>query len=188
MVRDGISAVSGTLEERLQRLTVESLRNLCRVQKVPVGAELPKRDLVRHVMRTVRRQAAEQFCAELEAQQLAEDARKGLRYAQGELTLLVDPASTRDDVRALFAPPGSSREDRHKVGFAKPTQKSIRTWCDCIESTKRGAFCAHQMALLIRCLSAELFDLDEWYGPMTAEVRSFLLEQVYRQMLRRKRR
>ncbi len=168
------------LEQRLSRLTVASLRNLCDAQGVQGDSNLLKDDLVGFVMEAVDRDEIEDFCSAQEDIYFAENMAKAIKWAPSRNIIDLDPESDSDMVNAIFNMKRSDGYEEYHIRFVNETSKDVATSCECVDSRQKGYFCPHQMAVLVRCLMEGVFSIVDWAGPMTPEAEDLILANVFR--------
>ena len=166
---------------RLSRLTVESLRNLCDAEDVPGGSNLLKEDLVRFVEQNVNPKAVQDFCTTQEDIYFAENMAKAIKWASNKKIVQLDPESDYTLVNSIFTMRRSDGWEEYHIRFVNETTDDVATSCECVDSREKRYFCPHQMSTLVRCLTEDLFSLDQWTGPMTAEAEDLILANVFRQ-------
>jgi hypothetical protein len=169
-----------TLEFRLSRLTVESLRNLCDAQNVAGASNLLKEQLIEFVRRNVGKKVIEDFCAAQEEIYFVENMAKAIKWAASRKIVDMDPDSDCTLVNAVFTLRRSDGYEVYNVRFVNQTTDDVETLCECTDFREKGYFCPHQMTVLVRCLMDELFTLDQWMGPMTPEAEDLILANVFR--------
>lgn len=169
-----------SLEFRLSRLTVVSLRNLCDAQNIVGGSNLLKDDLVEFVKKNVNHKALEEFCTAQEDIYFVENMAKAIKWAASRKVVQLDPESDYSLVNGVFTLRRSDGYEVYNVRFVNQTTDDVATSCECVDSREKGYFCSHQMAVLVRCLSEGLFTLDQWSGPMTPEAEDLILANVLR--------
>jgi len=169
-----------SLEFRLSRLTVESLRNLCEAQRVPGGSNLLKQELVTFVQKNVDTKTIEDFCTAQEEFYFASNMAKAIKWASNRKIVDVDPESDYSIVNAVFTLRRSDGYEVYNIRFVNQTTDDIATSCECMDFREKGYFCTHQMAVLVRCLADGMFSLDQWTGPMTPEAEDLILANVFR--------
>jgi len=169
-----------SLEFRLSRLTVESLRNLCDAEHVPGGSSLLKKDLVEFVLKNIDRRTLEDFCSAQEEIYFASNMAKAIKWAANRKIVDVDPESDQSIVNAVFTLRRSDGYEVYNVRFVNQTTDDVATSCECTDFRDKGYFCPHQMAVLVRCLADDMFSLDKWTGPMTPEAEDLILANVFR--------
>ncbi len=168
------------LEQRLSRLTVASLRNLCDAQGVQGDSNLLKEDLVGFVIGNVDRGEIEDFCSAQEDIYFAENMAKAIKWAPSRNIIDLDPESDGEMVNAIFNMKRSDGYEEYHIRFVNETSKDVATSCECVDSREKGYFCPHQMAVLVRCLMEGVFSLDQWSGPMTPEAEDLIMANVFR--------
>ena len=171
---------SAPLEFRLSRLTVASLRNLCDAENVPGGSNLLKEDLVEFVMKSIDHNVLAEFCTAQEDIYFVENMAKAIKWAASRKVVELDPESDYTLVNGVFTLRRSDGYEVYNVRFVNQTTDDIATSCECVDFREKGYFCPHQMAVLVRCLSDGLFELDRWSGPMTPEAEDLVLANVFR--------
>src|SRR4030042_4375737 len=97
-----MTAENLSIEFRLSRLTVESLRNLCDAQHVSGGSSLLKQDLVKFVETSIDRKSIEDFCTAQEEFYFASNMAKAIKWAANRKIVDVDPESDYTIVNAVF--------------------------------------------------------------------------------------
>lgn len=172
------------LELRVSRLTVASLRNLCDAQKVPGASNLLKEELVEFCLKHIDREELEDFCAAQEDIYFVENMAKAIKWAASGKIVRVDPKSDYTMVNGVFTLRRSDGYEVYNIRFVNETTDDIATSCECVDSREKGYFCGHQMAVLVKCLSAGMFTLDQWTGPMTPEGEDLVLANVFRKRKR----
>jgi hypothetical protein len=179
--QDGmVMSSSLPLEFRLSRLTVESLRNLCDAQGVSGGTSLLKEQLVKFVLKNVERKALEDFCRSQEEIYFVENMAKAIKWAASRKIVSLDPESDHSMVNGVFTLRRSDGYEVYDIRFVNQTTDDVATSCECVDFREKKYFCPHQMAVLVRCLSEGLFDLDQWTGPMSPEAADLILANVLR--------
>lgn len=173
-----------SLEFRLSRLTVQSLRNLCDTQGVAGGSNLLKEDLVAFVLKSVSRKAIEEFCTAQEEIYFVENMAKAIKWAASRKIVDLDPKGDYTLVNAVFTLRRSDGYEVYNIRFVNQTTDDVATSCECLDFREKGYFCGHQMAALVRCLSEGLFTLDQWTGPMTPEAEDLIMANVFRKRRR----
>lgn len=168
------------LEFRLSRLTVESLRNLCDAQSVSGASNLLKEQLIEFVLRNIKKRAIEDFCSAQEEIYFVENMAKAIKWAASRKIVDMDPDSDYTLVNAVFTLRRSDGYEVFNVRFVNQTTDDVATSCECTDFREKGYFCPHQMTVLVRCLMDDLFTLDQWSGPMTAEAEDLILANVFR--------
>lgn len=124
------------------------------------------------------------FCRSQEEIYFVENMAKAIKWAASRKIVDLDPKSDHALANAVFVMRRSDGYEVYNIRFVNQTTDDIATSCECLEFREKGYFCAHQMAVLVRCLADGLFALDQWTGPMTLEAKDLILANV----LRRKRR
>jgi len=175
-----VMGASLPLEFRVSRMTVESLRNLCDAQSVPGATNLLKEQLVKFVLKKVNRKALEEFCRSQEDIYFVENMAKAIKWAASRKIVSLDPESDRTMVDGVFTLRRSDGYEVYDIRFVNQTTDDIATSCECVDFREKKYFCPHQMAVLVRCLSEGLFDIDQWSGPMTPEAEDLILSNVLR--------
>ena len=172
------------LELRLSRLTVQSLRNLCDTQNVEGYSGLLKDDLVEHLIEAIDEDVLEDFCSAQEEIYFVENMAKAIKWSASRKIVQLDPESDDSIVNATFTLRRSDGYEVYNIRFVNQTTDDIATSCECLECREKGYFCSHQMAVLVKSVSNELFNLDEWTGPMTAEAEDLINANVLRKRRR----
>ena len=175
-----MTAENLSIEFRLSRLTVESLRNLCDAQHVSGGSSLLKQDLVRFVGTNIDRKTIEDFCRAQEEFYFASNMAKAIKWATNRKIVDVDPESDYTIVNAVFTLRRSDGYEVYNVRFVNQTTDDVATSCECVDFREKAYFCPHQMSVLVRCLADGTFSLDQWTGPMTPEAEDLILANVFR--------
>ncbi len=168
------------LEFRMSRLTVESLRNLCDAQNVSGASNLLKEQLIEFVRRSIGTRAVEDFCTAQEEIYFVENMAKAIKWAASRKIVDMDSDSDYTLVNAVFNLRRSDGYEEYKVRFVNQTTDDVATSCECTDFREKGYFCPHQMTVLVRSLMDDLFTLDQWTGPMTAEAEDLILANVFR--------
>lgn len=166
------------LEPRVSRLTVQSMRNLCEARNVAGYSNLLKEGLVKHVIENVSRKALEDFCTAQEDIYFVENMAKAIKWAANKRIIKLDPKSDRTIANGVFTMRRSDGYEVYDVRFVNQTTDDIASSCECVDFREKGYFCPHQMALLVRCLSEDVFDIRDWTGPMTHEAEELILANV----------
>jgi hypothetical protein len=174
------------LEFRLSRLTVQSLRNLCDAQNIQGGSNLLKEDLIDFVQKNISKKVLDEFCTTQEEIYFVENMAKAIKWAASSKIVSLDPESDYTLVNAVFTLRRSDGYEVYNIRFVNQTTDDIATSCECMDFREKAYFCPHQMAVLVRCLAEELFTLDQWTGPMTAEAEDLILANVFRRRRPRK--
>lgn len=173
-----------SIEFRLSRLTVESLRNLCNTQHISGASNLLKEDLVRFVESNIDQKTVEDFCTAQEEFYFASNMARAIKWAANRKIVDVDPESDCTMVNAVFTMRRSDGYEVYNVRFVNQTTEDVATSCECVDSREKGYFCPHQMSVLVRCLADGMFSLDRWAGPMTPEAEDLILANVFRKRRR----
>lgn len=174
------------MEFRLSRLTVQSLRNLCDAQNIQGGSNLLKEDLIDFVQKNISKKVLDEFCTTQEEIYFVENMAKAIKWAASSKIVSLDPESDYTLVNAVFTLRRSDGYEVYNIRFVNQTTDDIATSCECMDFREKAYFCPHQMAVLVRCLAEELFTLDQWTGPMTAEAEDLILANVFRRRRPRK--
>ena len=172
------------MELRLSRLTVQSMRNLCEMHNMDGYSNLLKDDLVEYLLESMDERVLSEFCRAQEDIYFVENMAKAIKWSASRKVVEIEPESDRSLVDATFTLRRSDGYEVYNIRFVNQTTEDIATSCECLDASEKGYFCPHQMAVLVRCLSEGIFELDEWTGPMTREAEDLIEANV----LRRKRR
>jgi len=168
------------LELRLSRLTVQSLRNLCEAQDIEGYSGLLKDDLVQHLLDSADARALGEFCKLQEDIYFIENMAKAIKWSASKSIVQIDPECDDAIVNATFTLRRSDGYEVYNVRFVNQTTEDVATTCECLECREKGYFCPHQMAVLVKCVSQGVFDLEEWTGPMTREAEDLIVANVLR--------
>lgn len=114
----------------------------------------------------------EQFLSGCEADYLMESFRKAVKWGMSENLVRIGEGSNMTELHAEFNGLDVGLRRVYYIDFYNVSNpKSIRTGCECADSSEKGLFCPHQMAVLLKAIGERKIRLDKWKGPMTAEVR-----------------
>lgn len=169
-----------SLELRLSRLTVQSLRNLCEAQDIEGYSGLLKDDLVQHLLDMADARALGEFCKLQEDIYFIENMAKAIKWSASKSIVQIGPECDDAIVNATFTLRRSDGYEVYNVRFVNQTTEDVATTCECLECREKGYFCPHQMAVLVKCVGQGVFDLDDWTGPMTREAEDLIVANVLR--------
>ncbi|MEM4262131.1 MAG: hypothetical protein QXY98_00140 [Thermoplasmata archaeon] len=159
-------------ERRLSNLTVETLRNYCDVHGIQGASGLLKKELVVMLASRADPASLEQFLSSCEADYLMESFRKAVKWGMSENLVRIGEGSDMTELHAEFNGLDVGLKRIYYIDFYNVNNpKSIRTGCECPDSSDKGLFCPHQMAVLLKAIGERKIRLDKWKGPMTAEVK-----------------
>ena len=173
-----------SLELRLSRMTVQSLRNLCDTQNVEGYSGLLKEELVEHLLDVIDEEVLENFCAAQEEIYFVENMAKAIKWSASRKIVQLDPDSDDSIVDATFTLRRSDGYEVYNIRFVNQTTEDIATSCECLECREKGYFCPHQMAVLVKSVANNLFAIEDWAGPMTAEAEDLINANVLRKRRR----
>lgn len=162
------------------------MRNLCDAQNIQGGSNLLKEDLIDFVQKNISKKVLDEFCTTQEEIYFVENMAKAIKWAASSKIVSLDPESDYTLVNAVFTLRRSDGYEVYNIRFVNQTTDDIATSCECMDFREKAYFCPHQMAVLVRCLAEELFTLDQWTGPMTAEAEDLILANVFRRRRPRK--
>lgn len=164
------------LERRLSNLTVQMMDNFCNVKKIGGLSGLLKKDLIEGIIAKADPADLEDFLSTQEADYLMESFRKGAKWGKSELLVHLAAGSSMRELHAEFNGLDVGLRRVFYIDFINVDDpKKIRTSCECDDSSQRGLFCPHQMAVLMRALSEKKIKLNSWKGPMTPELKSSIM-------------
>lgn len=164
------------LERRLSNLTVQTMENFCTVKGISGLSGLRKNVLIDGLMQKANPDDLETFLSAQEADYLMDSFRKAAKWGKSDLLVHFAPDSSMKELHAEFNGLDVGLRRVFYIDFNNvDDQRRIRTSCECDDSSKRGLFCPHQMAVLLRALAEKKIKLSDWRGPMTAELKNSIL-------------